>query len=96
VPSLASIWSVAVLGALVCFAFTYFFKWWGSLSLIPFLCGFVLYAMEMHSADIGPALYAEQGSGYFVQTYCAMALVLLGAVIGLLSAKRGRGDVQKG
>jgi hypothetical protein len=43
---------------------------------------------EIHSADVGPHLFAEQGWPYYVQVYVSFALFVSSIVLGLLMNRR--------
>ncbi|MEA9578729.1 hypothetical protein SAMN05192589_10294 [Paracidovorax valerianellae] len=46
--------------------------------------------MEMHSPDIAPHLFAEQGWSYYLQVYLSVGIFVLGLVMGLYLGQRRR------
>ena len=86
-PSLLSIWVIGIIAALVCFVASYFLKWYGTIVAVFPLFWFALHFIELHSSDIGKALYLEQGAGYFIQSYLAAFLVLIGVIAGVFFNK---------
>lgn len=89
-PSLLSVWAIGSVAAIICFVGTYFFKWLAPvLAALPFLW-FASLLVEIHSADVGPYLYAEQGLSYYVQSYLSLTLFISGIVLGLVMNNRRR------
>ena len=86
-PSLFSIWAIGIIAALICFVTTYFFKWYGTIVAVFPLFWFTLHFIELHFSDIGKALYLEQGAGYFIQSYLAAFLVLIGVIAGVFFSR---------
>jgi hypothetical protein len=87
-PSLSFVWAVGIIAALVCFAATFFLKWYGTIVAAFPLFWFVLHFMQLHSGDVGTALYIEQGSSYFIQSYLAASLVLFGTLAGIFVGRK--------
>lgn len=88
VETTVTIWTAGVVAALVCLAAGYFRRWLLlPLAAVPFAWFVALY-FELNSTDIGPALMAEQGIGYFIQAYLAGAVFLLGCALGWFARRR--------
>jgi hypothetical protein len=87
-PSLFSLWMFWIIAALVCFAATFFLKWYGTIVAVFPLFWFVLDLIELHFNDIGTALYREQGLTYFIQSYLAVFLILLATLAGIFFNKK--------
>ncbi len=82
-PTLLYVWLVGIVASLVCLAGTYYRRWLAPiLAALPFLW-FASLLIEIHSADVGPYLYAEQGMTYYVQTYLSLAVFVAGLLLGL-------------
>ncbi|MDR2208134.1 MAG: hypothetical protein LBE22_04085 [Azoarcus sp.] len=88
VPTLCSVWIIGVSAALVCFAASYFLRWYGMIVAVFPLALFAIDLIDLHFSDVGRALYIEQGATYFIQSYLAAFLVLIGAVVGLFLNKK--------
>ncbi|NML15946.1 hypothetical protein [Azohydromonas caseinilytica] len=89
-PSTAHIWLVGFLAALLCFAGVRYRRW-----LAPVLAAlpafwFVSLLVEIHSPDVGPHLYAEQGPLYYVQAYLSLGLFVSGVILGWRLNRRRR------
>jgi phosphotransferase system glucose/maltose/N-acetylglucosamine-specific IIC component len=89
-PSLSSVWITGCVVALICFIVAYFVRWYSIIVAVFPLCWFILHFIELHSEDVGVALYAEQGIGYFIQSYLAALLILLGVILGVTFSNRQR------
>jgi hypothetical protein len=89
-PSLVFVWALGSVASIVCFVGTYF-RWRLApiLAALPLLW-FASLFMEIHSADVGPHLYAEQGLSYYIQSYLSLAIFMAGLVLGLIMNKRRR------
>jgi hypothetical protein len=90
-PSLCFVWTLGIIAALVCFAATFFLKWYGTIVAVFPLFWFVLHFIELHFDDVGMFLYIEQGAAYFIQSYLAASLVLLATLAGFFVGKKRRG-----
>jgi len=89
-PSLLSVWAMGAVAAIICFVGTYFYKWLAPLLAVLPLLWFASLLVEIHSADVGPYLYAEQGLSYYVQSYLSLTLFISGIILGLVMNKRRR------
>ena len=89
-PVVSLFWTVGVIAALLCLALSRLKPWLGFLVFTPATVWFISLFMELHSADVGPYLWLEQGSTYYLQAYAAFGLVLIGLVFGLLWYRRRR------
>jgi hypothetical protein len=83
-PTLFCVWGLGATVAIVCCMASCFRRW-----LVPLVAAFpffwfIGFFMEIHSVDIYPALYDEQGISYYVQSYLSFALFLSGVVFGLI------------
>lgn len=87
-PSLSFVWTVGAVAAVICFFGAYFRKWLAPILAAVPLLWFVGFFLEIHSEDIGPYLYAEQGLSYYIQSYLSLAVFIFGIVFGLLLNKR--------
>jgi hypothetical protein len=54
---------------------------------LPALWFFSLF-LEIHAADVGPVLYAEQGSLYYLNAYLALTAAACGAAWGWRHGRR--------
>lgn len=87
-PTVLYIWSVGAMAATVCFIGAYYRRWLLAL-LIPLpLLWFVSLFLEIHSDDVGAALYQEQGFIYYLQAYLSLLLFVLGCGVGWFLNKR--------
>jgi hypothetical protein len=83
VPSMMTIWTLGVSAAVLCLITARFRAWLTPIvGLLPLLW-FVSLLMEIHSADVAPHLYAEQGLSYYVQSYIALALLSISIWSGI-------------
>lgn len=89
-PSLLFVWTIGAVAAIICFFGTYFRKWLAPILAAPPLLWFASFLMEIHSEDVGPYLYTEQGLSYYVQSYLSLTLFISGIVLGLFMNKRRR------
>jgi hypothetical protein len=89
-PSLFFVWTIGTVAAIICFSGAYFRKWLALILAAPPLLWFAGFFMEIHSEDISPYLYIEQGLTYYVQSYLSLTLFIFGIVLGLLMNKRRR------
>lgn len=89
-PSLIFVWALGAGAAAICFIGARFRKWLAPLLAVLPLLWFASFLAEIHSADVGPYLYAEQGLSYYVQSYLSLALFVSGLVLGLLKNGRRR------
>jgi hypothetical protein len=88
VASLPEIWGIGI-GAAVAGFFGAYFRLWTLILLAPAPAyWFITFLVEIHFSDIAPALRAEQGAAYYVQTYAAMVLWILGLSAGWVLNKR--------
>ncbi|HWV14157.1 MAG TPA: hypothetical protein VN030_01915, partial [Cellvibrio sp.] len=86
-PSLFFVWAVGVVAAVICFVSACFRKWLAlALAVLPLLW-FISFFMDIHSADVGPFLYAEQGLSYYIQSCLSLILFISGTVLGLFMKK---------
>lgn len=89
-PALWHIWAVALGASAVCMAGMAWRRWLGAaLAVVPALW-FAGLLLEIHSTDVGPYLYAEQGWSYYLQAYLALAVFLASLVLGLRLGERRR------
>jgi len=89
-PSLFYVWMVGIIASAVCFIGSYHRRWLAPiLAILPALW-FASFLMEIHSADVGPHLYAEQGIIYYIHAYLSLAIFVAGIIFGLLMNKRRR------
>lgn len=87
-PSLLFVWSIGAAAAAICFLGSYLYRSLAPILATPPLLWFASFLVEIHSADVGPHLYAEQGLSYYVQSYLSLALFIAGIVLGLLINRR--------
>ena len=82
IPSLPQIWGIAGIAALaLLLAMRY--KPRTSWLILPLLAvWFTALLLEVHSADVGPAIVSEQGIGYVVQVYLAEGIAVVAGWIG--------------
>lgn len=86
--SVPEIWSIGLGAAVVGFLGAYF-RPWTLILLVPVPAfWFGTFLVEIHFSDIAHALRAEQGNDYYVQTYAAIGLWILGLSAGLFLNKR--------
>ena len=82
VPPLPHVWGVAGIAGLA-LLLAMRFKPRVSWLIAPVLVlWFTALLLELHSADVGPAILAEQGVGYVVQVYLAGGLAVVAGGIG--------------
>jgi hypothetical protein len=82
IPSLPQIWGIAGVAALA-LLLAMRFKPRISWLILPLLgLWFTTLLLEVHSADVGPAIVSEQGVGYVVQVYLAAGLAVVAGWIG--------------
>jgi hypothetical protein len=82
IPSLPQIWGIAGIAALA-LLLAMRFKPRVSWLILPLLgLWFATLLLEVHSADVGPAIVSEQGVGYVVQVYLAGGLAVVAGWIG--------------
>lgn len=82
IPSLPQIWGIAGVAALA-LLLAMRFKPRMSWLILPLLgLWFTTLLLEVHSADVGPAIVSEQGIGYVVQVYLAAGLAVVAGWIG--------------
>jgi purine-cytosine permease-like protein len=86
-PSIFYIWGVAAIATVVCFLGAHYRRWLALVLAVPPALWFASLLMEIHSADIGPYLYKEQGSAYYVQVYLALVLFMSGTLFAWLKNK---------
>jgi hypothetical protein len=87
-PSLIFVWSTGFIAAAICLFGIYFRKWLAPILAAPPLFWFISFFIEIHSEDIRPYLYAEQGLSYYIQSYLAFAILISGILLGLFIKKR--------
>ena len=82
IPSLPQIWGIAgIAGIALLLAMR--FKPRMSWLILPLLAvWFTALLVEVHSADVGPAIVSEQGIGYVVQVHLAAGLAVVAGWIG--------------
>lgn len=88
VPSSLDIWLFGLGAALLCVLAGRLRRWF-----VPFVCivpvlWFLSLLIEIHSPDVGPALYAEQGKGYYLHAYLALTAMTAGAAWGWGKGRR--------
>lgn len=81
-PSFLCIWMTGLGAALLCMLTGRLRRW-----LVPVAAAFpalwfLSLFLEIHSADVGPALYAEQGGMYYLHAYLALGVMACGAAWG--------------
>jgi hypothetical protein len=88
-PSILCVWGVGAAASVVCFLGSCYRRWLApGIAALPAVW-FASLFMEIHSEDVGPHLYNEQGLAYYVQAYLALAFFVFGVILGLLqTAKR--------
>lgn len=87
-PSLAYIWGVAIACGIICGVLTYFRRWLFILVVLP-LMWFASLFTEIHSGDMGPAIFAEAGGSYINQTYLATFTLIVFTTLGwMLNARK--------
>ncbi len=82
------IWGIGLGAAVVGFFGAYFRPWTLILLATVPAYWFITFLVEIHFSDIAPALRAEQGPAYYVQTYAAIGLWILGLSAGWVLNKR--------
>lgn len=82
-PTVLYVWLVGIIAALVCLLGTYYRRWLAPILAALPLLWFASLLIEIHSADVGPYLYAEQGMTYYVQAYLSLAIFVAGVLLGL-------------
>jgi len=87
-PAAGLFWVVGVAAAALCLASARYKSWLGMIVFLPFAIWFLSLFTELHSADVGPYLRAEQGLTYYLQAYGAFGLVLIGLLFGLFWPKK--------
>lgn len=90
VPSLLFVWALGSIAAVICFVGAYFHRWLAPVLAVLPLLWFASLLTEIHSADVGPYLHAEQGLSYYVQSYLSLVLFISGVILGLVMNKRRR------
>lgn len=87
-PSSLHIWMVAIAAAMICLAGSYHRRWLAPvLAALPTLW-FASLFVEIHSADVGLHLFAEQGWPYYFQAYASFTVFVSSIVLGLLMNRR--------
>lgn len=82
IPTLPEIWGCAALAALA-LLLAMRLKPRLSWLILPLLgLWFTTLLLEVHSADVGPAIVSERGVGYVVQVYLAGGLAVVAGWIG--------------
>lgn len=90
VPTLPFIWAVATSSGAICLVAAFFRRWLLILVVPPGIWFFNLF-LEIHSADVGPALLAEAGPDYIAHSYLAAFIVIaLGALGWILNTRKRR------
>lgn len=88
-PSVLYIWSIGAISAAVCFFGAYYRRWLLAVLVPAPALWFVSLFIEIHSTDVGLALYQEQGIVYYLQAYLSLLLFTFGSGIGwLINGKR--------
>lgn len=88
-PTLQFIWGVAIASGVTCLVAAFFRRWLLMLAVLPGIWFFNLF-LEIHSADVGPALLAEAGSDYLVHSYLAAFTVIALGILGWILNTRKR------
>jgi hypothetical protein len=83
-PSIFCVWVVGVIASAACFLGSYCRRWLAPVLAIVPAIWFASLIVEIHSSDVGPAMYREQGFAYYVHTYLAFAFAMSGSVLGWL------------
>lgn len=79
VPSSLDIWLFGLGAALLCVLAGRLRRWLVLVVCIAPALWFFSLLMEIHSPDVGPALYAEQGKMYYLHAYLALIAMTAGA-----------------
>jgi len=82
-PAAELFWIVGAAAAALCLISARYKSWLGMIVFLPFAIWFSSLFSELHSADVGPHLRAEQGLTYYLEAYGAFGLVLIGLLAGL-------------
>jgi len=92
-PTLAVIWTWALVGGALGFV-GWHFRWWlgAGLGLLAASYFVALYS-EMTDPYVGPAIMEEAERGYVRWSYCAAAVFVILHVAGVWHSLRGRGHV---
>ena len=89
-PTLQFIWGVAMASGVICLVAAFVQRWLLILVALPGIWFFNLF-LEIHSADVGPALLAEAGPDYIVHSYlAAFAVIALGVLGWVLNTQKRR------
>ncbi|MDR2881608.1 MAG: hypothetical protein LBV29_06875 [Azoarcus sp.] len=88
VAPISVIWAIGIVAGVICFTICYLVKWYGLIVAALPLSWFVLVLIGLHTDDVGKALYHEQGAAYFIQSYLAAFLVLIGVIAGIFCHKK--------
>ena len=87
-PDAVLFWQVGLAAALLCLFTTRYRPWLGAICFAPAAIWFTSLLLEIHSPDVGPYLRLEQGNGYYLQAYAALALATSGLVAGYIWHRR--------
>lgn len=90
-PTIGLIWAVGAFSALLCFMVARLRRWLAPIVGALPLLWFVSLLMEIHASDVAPYLYAEQGLGYYVQSYLSLGLLIGGMGAGCWVGRPERG-----
>lgn len=72
VPSPFDVWLIGLGAALICALAGRLRRWLVPVAATVPALWFLSLFLEIHSADVGPALYAEQGKLYYLHAYLAL------------------------
>ncbi len=88
VNSVPEIWGIGLAASAIGFMGAYF-RPWTLVLLVPVTAyWFIAFLLEIHFSDIAPALRVEQGAAYYVHTYAALVLWIVGVWAGWILRKR--------
>ena|ERR1043165_9527444 len=86
--SVATLWVVTAVLSAVAFALSRWRRWATIIALPPIFIWMWLLLSEIHDRFVGPAILAELGRGYFVQTYLSALLPVAFLIAGLYREQR--------
>jgi hypothetical protein len=86
--SVATLWIVAAILSAVAFALSRWRRWATIIALPPILIWIWFLLSEIHDRFVGPAILAELGRAYFVQTYLSALLPVAFLLAGLYRERR--------
>lgn len=88
VPSSLHIWMIGLGAALLCALAGRLRRWLVPVAGIAPAFWFLSLFMEIHSPDVGPALYVEQGSRYYLHAYLTLTMLAGSAVWAWLNGRK--------